>query len=989
MSREREREVRPGRGLPVKAERPQTMTEAELMRFRTKTCRHWRSQCCDYGNQCVFAHSSCWPRRPPLAPSRPSTPPSDQSPDHPSQQTSGSRNAPKCLRYLPILCPEAIFSCAPVPFIRPATSTSSVISQKGGTSGGDSVSTRSSFPSVRDGITTEDAPTAAWRHHPRDDSLSILRKSFTDSGLPDVGETDGETTHPHPVSFMSSHQSHHHKAARLSASEEGGGGAIGVALTSRTGEEVCRASCSRGSTCPFAHSTEEVVYHPVFYKTRVCVDHQEGQCSNHFCPYVHGEQEQRRPPKYLFTHHHATLRYTNFPGVEFTSTSHSQPPPLPPPGLDHPADSDETACGQILVAAVGYEPDRDLQTDAHHPLPMDPPDPPDPPATHTNTTTNGNASLSQAMATARSRGRTRGRGGNGNGGTRWLRLVAGSAVEVQQRDVTGWIYGRCLSGPMLGQSGWFPQVILHLTDLSHTSPLPSPPTSPMPPAIPQTATGAGAPPAARQTSAPVTSFHNTSSMTTKSAGTLKGVGIGHDGAVYELRPDGNDRMALFVHRPDDTHGPTRIHIHPPSSPPAMPSQPPQKTTMRPPASKQGAYMASPSPPPPPPRHPPSFSARRQQKQMSTVSGSTLSSGLVVPPVAPRPSRSMDVLPSVSLITGGAPVMSPICPPPSSPQLGVGGNGGGDTLTQEELSALHAVPHEPHAVCIKSPPPAATSTDTLPAIHIPRLRVLTPRSPNASPLPSPTGHREALGKDGLGQGRRKVARALLSVPGSQSGWGTARTLGSASASTHSPASSFASRSGTDSIGFRSHSREDLTSSLMWSGASPQPSPVPSLPLPPNSPHTVPMAVPPHSPLPLFRGPVHPHMQPPPYDHDPSVADADISMDQHGGPHMQAFPSPAPVAVNTPTNPNPWLMHTTSPPLLPPLHPPAFRFPFPIDLGQAITMDHHQQHGSTADDEHGGMMAAAAAVAAAAAADREGRGRFPVRLVDDQRAEGEGA
>ncbi|CXI96323.1 zinc finger protein, putative [Plasmodium berghei] len=56
--------------------------------------------------------------------------------------------------------------------------------------------------------------------------------------------------------------------------------------------------CLRGGECPFAHSTEEILYHPLFYKTKRCEDYKKGSCNTYYCPYVHGLAETRVPGTY-------------------------------------------------------------------------------------------------------------------------------------------------------------------------------------------------------------------------------------------------------------------------------------------------------------------------------------------------------------------------------------------------------------------------------------------------------------------------------------------------------------------------------------------------------------------------------------------------------------------------------------------------------------------------------------------------------------------
>ncbi|KAL8273618.1 hypothetical protein Esti_002440 [Eimeria stiedai] len=60
----------------------------------------------------------------------------------------------------------------------------------------------------------------------------------------------------------------------------------------------CVSSCERGWECPFAHSREEALYHPLVYKTTLCQRYQRGACSVYYCPYIHSLSEARQPRCY-------------------------------------------------------------------------------------------------------------------------------------------------------------------------------------------------------------------------------------------------------------------------------------------------------------------------------------------------------------------------------------------------------------------------------------------------------------------------------------------------------------------------------------------------------------------------------------------------------------------------------------------------------------------------------------------------------------------
>ncbi|BAM39310.1 uncharacterized protein TOT_010000769 [Theileria orientalis strain Shintoku] len=65
------------------------------------------------------------------------------------------------------------------------------------------------------------------------------------------------------------------------------------------GTTVLRNSCPRGNNCSFAHSYEEIHYHPLVYKTQVCKDYRIGKCKTYYCHLVHGLAEYRVPREYV------------------------------------------------------------------------------------------------------------------------------------------------------------------------------------------------------------------------------------------------------------------------------------------------------------------------------------------------------------------------------------------------------------------------------------------------------------------------------------------------------------------------------------------------------------------------------------------------------------------------------------------------------------------------------------------------------------------
>lgn len=67
-----------------------------------------------------------------------------------------------------------------------------------------------------------------------------------------------------------------------------------------------RNTCTSGLACPFAHSMEEVLFHPLIFKTTLCEEQstggtatrhsrgaKRGKCHRYYCPFAHGAQEVR------------------------------------------------------------------------------------------------------------------------------------------------------------------------------------------------------------------------------------------------------------------------------------------------------------------------------------------------------------------------------------------------------------------------------------------------------------------------------------------------------------------------------------------------------------------------------------------------------------------------------------------------------------------------------------------------------------------------
>ncbi|GIX62916.1 zinc finger, CCCH type domain-containing protein [Babesia caballi] len=65
------------------------------------------------------------------------------------------------------------------------------------------------------------------------------------------------------------------------------------------GSAILKNTCPRGNNCAFAHSLEEMNYHPLVYKTEICGQYREGGCRTYYCHKVHGLAEYRIPRDYV------------------------------------------------------------------------------------------------------------------------------------------------------------------------------------------------------------------------------------------------------------------------------------------------------------------------------------------------------------------------------------------------------------------------------------------------------------------------------------------------------------------------------------------------------------------------------------------------------------------------------------------------------------------------------------------------------------------
>jgi hypothetical protein len=75
------------------------------------------------------------------------------------------------------------------------------------------------------------------------------------------------------------------------------------------GAERIENNCSAGLRCPWAHSKEEVLFHPDIFKTTLCEEHtnntgnnqksrsaKKNRCHRYYCPFAHGSDELRTSP---------------------------------------------------------------------------------------------------------------------------------------------------------------------------------------------------------------------------------------------------------------------------------------------------------------------------------------------------------------------------------------------------------------------------------------------------------------------------------------------------------------------------------------------------------------------------------------------------------------------------------------------------------------------------------------------------------------------
>eukprot|EP00914_Ancora_sagittata_P033456 GHVO01067451.1.p1 GENE.GHVO01067451.1~~GHVO01067451.1.p1 ORF type:complete len:497 (+),score=42.91 GHVO01067451.1:555-2045(+) len=191
--------------------------------------------------------------------------------------------------------------------------------------------------------------------------------------------------------------------------------------------------CKRGGGCPFAHSTEEIAYHPLLYKTRSCPKYHRGECSEYYCSLIHGFAEARKPGAFYLP-----FRLSNHSSCDSDAAESSQhsptdkeegfrtPLPYVPkiPGVlnalsSHKIASSETEDtiellkGDVAVSAVDFD-----------------------------VTSSWCLSL------------------RAGGAIKILHIVPGDESSVKTMS---WVYGECVAGLNKGTIGWVPMCVLFVS----------------------------------------------------------------------------------------------------------------------------------------------------------------------------------------------------------------------------------------------------------------------------------------------------------------------------------------------------------------------------------------------------------------------------------------------------------------------------------------------------------------------------------------------
>ncbi len=61
-----------------------------------------------------------------------------------------------------------------------------------------------------------------------------------------------------------------------------------ITYVADSGKKQTMINCHNGKNCKFAHSREEVLFHPALYKTVMCED---PSCMRYYCPFAHSVDE--------------------------------------------------------------------------------------------------------------------------------------------------------------------------------------------------------------------------------------------------------------------------------------------------------------------------------------------------------------------------------------------------------------------------------------------------------------------------------------------------------------------------------------------------------------------------------------------------------------------------------------------------------------------------------------------------------------------------
>lgn len=116
-----------------------------------------------------------------------------------------------------------------------------------------------------------------------------------------------------------------------------------------TGEVKLENHCPAGLACAFAHTKDEVLYHPSLFKTTMCEEHRllmtdvrgarrsknRPRCHRYYCPFAHGKQELRSSPMAPEQREAAISAIASFvPAVCCSVCTHNQ---LGPPCPETPA----------------------------------------------------------------------------------------------------------------------------------------------------------------------------------------------------------------------------------------------------------------------------------------------------------------------------------------------------------------------------------------------------------------------------------------------------------------------------------------------------------------------------------------------------------------------------------------------------------------------------------------------------------------------------